>query len=869
MSDLLKEEKPEMEEELEEESLPESGQRLSSLRERPYRFVRSFKARLIQTSDETRYYYSELKNELLTYKNIHDRLSWNHELFNTGRNHVVRMQIRGKTLVLYLALEPNEVEGMRFSLEPSSESLKNQKTPSILRINSPARCEFAKELFALIMAKFGAEKKKDPLPPKMDYADIPYETTESLLNQDMIHLEMRVGATPKIIYLKNLDEDETPSENEEGEENENGEEEKSGFSFVPKTYSFERSFTSRLIQSEDQVKFYYSELKNAALAYKAVKSRRSWNHETFTYGRPVLMRLQIRGKTLCVFLPLAPETETGTRYHLEKAPAVKKNEKTPSMVRITSQGKCSFVLSLIPKILEEAGKDKKLKNFEAEDYASMPYETTETLLNKGIIRLVIRKDELPDAGGPALDEDAEDEALIGAGEEDQEVEEKHEEEEPTEIREDEPEIPEFPAEEERQYDHVRVVTRERKDRINYEELLRQLQNGEGIFEYRKRYLLRAIDENWVTAIEECLPVIDKLIRNPTHTIEENEEILPIERSRKITQRSVVHLSQHVNMVSKVENGYVTPNKILNVFYDDTIKTYENKFLNTLLMRLFVFVNRRYEIAKKEASDEVRTSITFEEAFHDELTETRGKIHMYMELSEKPKDILIFKNYTYTTDLWKRVERLNHICFTNLNSDFVRQMGKTYVRPPIMRTNAIMKNKDFHQCLLLWQYIEGYENVGYELMIQDELKRPGEAYVNEFCKNMTDQYLTFVHAVRAGKNQEETLDTFLAENPIVPKIKDELDEVTREEFDIGLPVPRGYRPLPNASRYRARRLSAYEKTVAEAIEVALEADRILKSASIEDELAKLDAEIGTSMAEFESETVDEEEKEPVTENVDGE
>jgi hypothetical protein len=46
------------------------------------------------------------------------------------------------------------------------------------------------------------------------------------------------------------------------------------------------------------------------------------------------------------------------------------------------------------------------------------------------------------------------------------------------------------------------------------------------------------------------------------------------------------------------------------------------------------------------------------------------------------------------------------------------LGNNFVRPPIMRTNAIMKNVDLKACLGLWQYVLGYENIGYEINIED-------------------------------------------------------------------------------------------------------------------------------------------------------
>ena len=97
----------------------------------------------------------------------------------------------------------------------------------------------------------------------------------------------------------------------------------------------------------------------------------------------------------------------------------------------------------------------------------------------------------------------------------------------------------------------------------------------------RRYSLKAIDEVWVTVIEDSLTALEYVVRHPSVYIEENEEIKPIEQSRHITQKSTRHLAQHTNFISKVEGDEVTPNKILNITRDETMLTYENRFVVTL------------------------------------------------------------------------------------------------------------------------------------------------------------------------------------------------------------------------------------------------------------------------------------------------
>ena len=65
-------------------------------------------------------------------------------------------------------------------------------------------------------------------------------------------------------------------------------------------------------------------------------------------------------------------------------------------------------------------------------------------------------------------------------------------------------------------------------------------------------------------------------------------------------------------------------------------------------------------------------------------------------------------------IWQRVEKLKKAIEGYKGSELCTTLGNTYIRPPVMRTNAIMKNVDLKACLALWQYIESYDKVSLSL-----------------------------------------------------------------------------------------------------------------------------------------------------------
>ena len=101
---------------------------------------------------------------------------------------------------------------------------------------------------------------------------------------------------------------------------------------------------------------------------------------------------------------------------------------------------------------------------------------------------------------------------------------------------------------------------------------------------------KAIDTDWIGKIEAALPALDVIIRNPSVAIEDVDEILPVELSKHITDKSIKHLAQHTNLILDVKGDEITPQKILNVFHEETSLTYENKFVNTFFKKSFILYN---------------------------------------------------------------------------------------------------------------------------------------------------------------------------------------------------------------------------------------------------------------------------------------
>lgn len=144
---------------------------------------RSFTAKLIQSTEDKKRYYSEIKNELLSYRSVKARISWNTESFNKGRTHLAKLAIRGKTLCLCLALDPAELADSKYFYTDVSDKMRYRTVPIMIKIKSNRGVKHAKELIELLAARYDLKKKDDFEP--VDYT-VPHRTTEELIAQGLI-----------------------------------------------------------------------------------------------------------------------------------------------------------------------------------------------------------------------------------------------------------------------------------------------------------------------------------------------------------------------------------------------------------------------------------------------------------------------------------------------------------------------------------------------------------------------------------------------------------------------------------------------------------------------------------------------------------
>lgn len=152
-----------------------------------------------------------------------------------------------------------------------------------------------------------------------------------------------------------------------------------------KTVRLKRSYECKLRQSSDDIKYYYSEIKNELLSYAKVKSGISWNGDRFNYGRETIAKININGKTLCVYLALNPDEYSITKYHHKYVGDVKAYESTPMLVKVKSNMGLKKAISLVYEMMEGL-KAQRIHKAAVDYVAEYEYKSDEQMIAEGLIK---------------------------------------------------------------------------------------------------------------------------------------------------------------------------------------------------------------------------------------------------------------------------------------------------------------------------------------------------------------------------------------------------------------------------------------------------------------------------------------------------
>jgi hypothetical protein len=119
---------------------------------------KNFAIRLKESDKKTKENYRQIDHELLSYYRVRERLSKPCESYHVGRKTLCKLVLRGKTLRVYLALDPQKFEVSKYNHVDVSDKSAYQATPMLMRVRSPRSLKRTLRLIEQMMNENGIEK---------------------------------------------------------------------------------------------------------------------------------------------------------------------------------------------------------------------------------------------------------------------------------------------------------------------------------------------------------------------------------------------------------------------------------------------------------------------------------------------------------------------------------------------------------------------------------------------------------------------------------------------------------------------------------------------------------------------------------------
>lgn len=207
---------------------------------------------------------------------------------------------------------------------------------------------------------------------------------------------------------------------------------------------------------------------------------------------------------------------------------------------------------------------------------------------------------------------------------------------------------------------------------------------------------------WFDLIFSTIPYINNIFNDLKSFLKEEEEILKIEKVRKVGPPTFKHLAKHTNFIQEYdeEKNKIKPSYLLNTYKDDTYNTYENRFICTLVDELEIFLE---DIKKQLLSHETHNDNSF--TFNAKTNVDGEEITFNFLLGAKTdKSSGIEEFFQKSEMVMKNVKSWRE----SMLYKALKKEKAPAVSDPIKRTNVILKNPNFQMAANLWDFIHNFK-----------------------------------------------------------------------------------------------------------------------------------------------------------------
>ena len=311
-----------------------------------------------------------------------------------------------------------------------------------------------------------------------------------------------------------------------------------------------------------------------------------------------------------------------------------------------------------------------------------------------------------------------------------------------------------------------------------------------------------IEEDWVCAIEEGLPFVEKAIREERQFIRQRGEVIPIEKVRRVSKASVSHLARHGELITRVpeEGEDLIPDELYMVENLTNYAVYENRFLYMLLCYLRDFIDLRYNKI-------VELGNTYKANLNMAKTVTIGKrtITYNTQLTDEYRNDPLSTLSTEARDMIRRIEDLQNIVAMLLATPLMKEVAHVpMLKPPVTRTNALKMDNALRKSLALYDYVSSYTKDGYSVDVIRKTYSPlPDAMADDFAETVSlTTFLVYEHSndLRADLKEAYQQEELRRRDEEAARHRRQLDELRARIAEEGLSPEEYMLRLEERNRY---------------------------------------------------------------------
>jgi len=311
-------------------------------------------------------------------------------------------------------------------------------------------------------------------------------------------------------------------------------------------------------------------------------------------------------------------------------------------------------------------------------------------------------------------------------------------------------------------------------------LFEAMKNGKNTYAGIRRRENKTYAPDFIIEIENAISSLEAIVNDPHQFIKENPQVVEVEKAKRITHHSVKHMAQHTENISSIgSDGSVDPKRVLNMFIEDELKIYENRFIMTLVRRLQTFIELRYKyiIEHSDTRDSDLVAITSQVKIGEVTYELETKLKIVMPSDDEG-------HREANQDLLNRLITLRKRTLFLATSRFMQEMKKAApVSDPVLQTNIMRLNYEYQNAYRLWLFITRYDQLGIEYKFQESKYDFHENYLNKLAFLNLSSYFTIDSPIQILPDSDTKLYFY---KPKFQKINLDLDLTDERIFAKGNP-----------------------------------------------------------------------------------